>query len=100
LIIANCGSDSAAGAAQSYRGGGKTDWFLPSKDELMTLYNIARSEAGMCEDISVKCSYWSSSEDDSDEISGTDATAMSFSNASTDIVDKAETRAVHPVRAF
>lgn len=39
-VIAACGTDTAAGIATSYRGGGKSDWYLPSKDEMDSL--IAR----------------------------------------------------------
>lgn len=47
----------AAGVARSYEGGGHTDWFLPSKDELNKLYDN-RVAIGGFSDIS----YWSSSE--------------------------------------
>ncbi len=57
LIIQNCGTDSAAGLAAAYRGGGKSDWFLPSMDELRKLYD-RRSEAGTPD----CCSFWSSSQ--------------------------------------
>lgn len=37
-IVATCVSGpTAAGLASSYRGGGRTDWYLPSKDELDAL---------------------------------------------------------------
>ena len=34
LILAGCSTSSAAQAADSYNGGGFTDWYLPSRDEL------------------------------------------------------------------
>jgi hypothetical protein len=61
LIIENCGSDSAAGLAAAYRGGGKSDWFLPSRDEL-GMECDRRSEIGLLGDNS---RYWSSSQDSS-----------------------------------
>jgi hypothetical protein len=33
LIIANCGSNNAAGSAKAYNGGGYVDWYLPSNGE-------------------------------------------------------------------
>jgi hypothetical protein len=38
LILGVDGNAPAAKACKEYRGGGKTDWFLPSKDELNQLY--------------------------------------------------------------
>jgi hypothetical protein len=38
LILASDTSAPAARACQNYKGGGKTDWYLPSSEELQTLY--------------------------------------------------------------
>ncbi|MFH0975589.1 MAG: DUF1566 domain-containing protein [Spirochaetota bacterium] len=51
------GSTYAAGLARSYNGGGYTDWYLPSKDELNKLY-LNRVAIGGFTDIY----YWNSSE--------------------------------------
>jgi len=58
----------AAGLARAYTGGGHTDWFLPSKDELNKMYlnkatinTIAAANSGS--DFSTN-SYWSSTEID------------------------------------
>ena len=57
-IIAVLGSDGvAASLCSNYRGGGYTDWFLPSKDELNQLYQNRVDVGGFASD-----SYWSSSE--------------------------------------
>lgn len=37
-IVAVCGTDSAAGLAANYRGGGLSDWYLPAKAEVDELY--------------------------------------------------------------
>jgi hypothetical protein len=44
LMLNSC-SSGAAVLARSYRGGGKTDWSLPSRDELRELFNHVSSKA-------------------------------------------------------
>jgi hypothetical protein len=59
-IIANQGAtrtNYAAGLARAHTGGGYTDWFLPSKDELNKLYLNQGLVGGFA-----YASYWSSSE--------------------------------------
>ncbi|MDD5015562.1 MAG: Ig-like domain-containing protein [Atribacterota bacterium] len=56
---------SAAKLCRDYDGGGKTDWFLPSKDELNQLYAQKALVGGFASDY-----YWSSSEEDADSACG------------------------------
>jgi len=49
----------AAKICRDYRGGGKSDWFLPSKDQLNTLYSKKEMVGGFASEI-----YWSSTEAD------------------------------------
>jgi len=59
IIIQNGeGTTYAAGLARAYRGGGYSDWFLPSIDELYQLY-LNRDVIGGFADHTW---YWSSSE--------------------------------------
>ncbi|MFM7148096.1 MAG: hypothetical protein ACKOW5_17435, partial [Actinomycetales bacterium] len=60
VIIGVCGNQSAAGAAAAYTGGGLSDWFLPSKDELAQLYNQRGVVGGLAHGYS-----WSSSQSES-----------------------------------
>lgn len=58
-IIAQSGhTASAAKLCRDYTGGGKTDWFLPSKDELTQLYE----QKAVIDGLSPADGYWSSSE--------------------------------------
>ena len=56
LIAAACG-EGAANTVSDYDGGGKTDWFLPSRDELNEVYKQRASVGGFETD-----KYWSSSQ--------------------------------------
>jgi hypothetical protein len=83
----------AANAAASYNGGGKSDWFLPSSEELNQLY-LARTTVGGF----VANDYWSSSET---EDNAGEALLHFFGNSGGQTVDgKLYAAAVRPVRAF
>ncbi len=58
LIAAACGA-GAANTVSAYDGGGRTDWFLPSKDELNALHEQRDTVGGFGIDF-----YWSSSQFD------------------------------------
>lgn len=64
-IIKSCGKAGiAAKVAADYRGGGKSDWFLPSKDELYLMYRYLH-KAGVgdfTKDEIGYILYWSSSD--------------------------------------
>ena len=59
IRIVNVCSSGAANLARAYAGGGKTDWFLPSKDELNELCE-QRERVG----VFAADEYWSSSQSD------------------------------------
>jgi hypothetical protein len=90
MMLGSC-TYGAANAAASYNGGGKSDWFLPSKDELNLLY-LQKAILGM----STVALYWSSSEVQADV-----AWTQDFSDGTQfNIVSKINTQTVRPVRAF
>ena len=89
-LIADACRSGAANTVSDYDGGGKNDWFLPSKDELNELYKQRDSVGGF-----EKGYYWSSSQ------YGADAAWLQlFTNGNQDGSDKDGTLGVRPVRAF
>jgi hypothetical protein len=80
----------AAGLAQAYNGGGYSDWYLPSKDELNKLYLNQVAIGGFDDSY-----YWSSSENNSNAAWGQD-----FGDGYQVNVTKDNTVRVRAVRAF
>lgn len=91
-IIRACGKSTAAGMAAAYSGGGKADWFLPSKDEMKAM--IARPEL-----LDGYVSYsWTSSQD---PLEATYAIGFMLpENLPLDYANKSIKERVRPVRAF
>jgi hypothetical protein len=83
-------SDGAGVLADSYDGGGRTDWFLPSKKQLNALYEVRRIVGGLDADY-----YWSSSQTDAKS-----AWAQHFPSGSQYNNFKFSPYGVRPVRAF
>ena len=94
LIVANCGSASAAGAAQSYGGGGLTDWYLPSGDELGQFSPQVGTIGGLASGV-----YWSSSPGWIDMTMASAVNILESNEGSSNLV-KTETHGVRPIRAF
>lgn len=88
-ILAKC-TDGAAVAAHAYRGGGKTDWYLPSKDELFQMYMNINVVFGFFPD-----NYWSSSEFDGTSVWYRQVTFGAQSHTAKDTAFY-----VRPIRAF
>ena len=84
-------STYAAGIAYAYANSGKTDWHLPSKDELNQLYNRSATVGSFSDGY-----YWSSSENAADKVWHQYFTvSIPFF-----IGDKFNSSKVRPVRAF
>lgn len=90
-MLAEC-SSGAAVTAHEYAGGGKKDWFLPSRDELARLFMNLQSDGGFVDDV-----YWSSSP----EYETSEWAWSVFSPvAAEDLHPKDYPYRVRPVRAF
>jgi len=78
----------AATVARAFQGGGKTDWFLPSKDELryLQMSAIGGFASGY---------YWSSS-----EVAASNAWFLALTNWNAGYSSKRYSNSVRPVRAF
>ena len=87
----NLWATTAALVAREYFGGGKSDWYLPSKDELALLFTKRSTIGGFI----TSDNYWSSS-----EIENNGAWNQSFSIGQQGGNGKFDTRAVRPIRAF
>jgi hypothetical protein len=92
MIITNQGvaTTYAAGLARTYNGGGYTDWYLPSKDELNKLYLNKVAIGGFGTNF-----YWSST-----EFNSTDASTQDFINGVQYNSAKAYPFYVRAVRTF
>jgi hypothetical protein len=82
--------NSAAAVATAYRGGGYSDWFLPSRDELNELFINRRVVGGFENNF-----YWSSS-----EISADHAWFQCFNDGRQCVTNKTHVNLVRPVRRF
>ncbi len=86
----------AAGMASAYAGGGLTDWFLPSKDELNAMYTYSQvggfnaATYGFASD-----TYWSSSQS-----AVGDAWYQDLGNGIANNATKNDAVRVRPVRTF
>ena len=96
-IMQKVGPDSAACLAASFRGGGYSDWFLPSLDELKLLHEQRDVIVKPCEEY-----FWSSSqrEIDTEDDDVLDAWCLSFTDGYADVSLKTQECLVRPVRAF
>jgi hypothetical protein len=83
----------AAGLARAYAGGGYTDWYLPSKDELNKLYLNRIAIGGFAD-----ASYWSSTEFASFDYRY--AWYQNFSSSFQGVGSKFNTNYVRAIRAF
>lgn len=93
MIEQNSSFGKAATVSRAFQGGGKTDWFLPSKDELNQLFIQKALITGLSG--YYWFAYWSSSEDNS-----VGSWNQHFGTGVQSGLSKAQLISVRPVRAF
>jgi hypothetical protein len=87
---------SGAGvSARAYPGGGFTDWFLPSKEELNAMYGYKGSIVDTAKYGFATNSYWSSSQFDTSR-----AWTQSWLNSFQSDFGKSDELLVRPIRSF
>jgi hypothetical protein len=74
-INADCTAPTAASIASSYNGGGYTDWYLPSTNELLTMFNSARTQ------LNISGNHWTSTTCNSMACIYNDTHALTYSTA-------------------
>jgi len=97
-IVSGCSETPiAASDAIAYESGGYSDWYLPSKHELLIMYNTIRQAHEYTDDIGgfVDTWYWSSSESND-----SNAWFVSFSNGNAGNFFKTTPGRVRVIRAF
>jgi hypothetical protein len=109
MITQSNTAGKAGTVARAFQGGGKTDWFLPSQDELNALCKWAWNDTvnTICNNNGVGTGlsltnggfssywYWSSSQNDA-----ASAWGQAFNLGNQDYILKTEASVVRPVRAF
>lgn len=89
IVVDNSTANRAATSAVAYNGGGKTDWYLPSQDELRALSASGQGRPYL------NPGYWSSTQSQAAK-----AIVVTMSNAAATDWAKSTTRYVRPIRAF
>jgi len=102
IIAQNSPEASAAKLCRDYSGGGKTDWFLPSYDELHAIWdNLVKEDdgAGGWQNSGVggfaEANYWSSTEQDA-----TTVQLVDFATGNKNVWTKPSVGRVRAVRVF
>ena len=97
-IVSGCSQETSAAAQTiAYESNGFNDWFLPSKDELIEIYNSIGSASFQSNIASFDENYWywSSSEYNNDQ-----SWCVNFGGGSVSPTDKSDTPKVRPIRSF
>jgi hypothetical protein len=98
IVNKDVSASGAAMACRNYRGGGKDDWFLPSKDELNAVWKNLVADAGGGNSGKAGFqdkAYWSSSECHPDS-----AWTQNFFKGGQYYVEKSEKHLVRAIRTF